>query len=168
MSHTPAHAVKNVFPGAHNTQVVEGGAPRLAARRATTSHHLLQLALVMFGAVFLLVYPLSILWPSGWAWHAGAPYASDYFMMIVGVYATLGVFLINAARNPLANQSLIWFTIVSSVVHAAIMAVQSFGGDGHMHMGHLVGDVPALLLVAVVLSILYRGADRATAPASRM
>ncbi len=81
-------------------------------------------------------------------------------MMIVGVYATLGVFLINAARAPLANRSLIWFTIVSSVVHAAIMAVQSFGGDGHMHMGHLVGDVPALLLAAVVLSILITVADR--------
>src|SRR4249920_832921 len=117
-----------------------------------TSHNLLQLALALFGAVFLLVYPLAILWPSGWAWHAGAPYESDYFMMIVGVYATLGLFLINAARSPLANRSLIWFTIVSSVVHAAIMAVQSFGGDGHM--GHLLGDVPALLLVAIVLSIL--------------
>jgi hypothetical protein len=118
-----------------------------------TSHKLLQFALVLFGAVFLLVYPLAILWPSGWAWHAGAPYESEYFMMIVGLYATLGLFLINAARSPLANRSLIWFTIVSSVVHAAIMAVQSFG-DGHMHMGHLLGDVPALLLVAIVLWIL--------------
>ena len=43
------------------------------------------------------------------------------------------------------------FTVVSSAVHAAIMAVQSFSDD---HMGHLWGDVPALLLVAVVLSVL--------------
>jgi hypothetical protein len=64
----------------------------------------------------------------------------------------LGVFLLNAARNPQANLSLIWFTVWSSVVHAAIMAVQSFG-SGH-HMGHLLGDVPVLLLVAVVLSVL--------------
>jgi hypothetical protein len=65
------------------------------------------------------------------------------------------VFLINAARNPKANLSLIWFAVWSSVVHAAIMAVQSFGGDpmGHQ-MGHLLGDVPALLLVAVILSVL--------------
>jgi hypothetical protein len=120
----------------------------------TASYKLLRFALTLFGAIFLLVYPLAILWPSGWAWHAGAPYESEYFMMIVGVYATLGLFLINAARDPLANRSLIWFTIVSSVVHATIMAVQSFGGDGHMHMGHLLGDVPALVLVAIVLSIL--------------
>ncbi|HEY3994856.1 MAG TPA: DUF6632 domain-containing protein [Mycobacterium sp.] len=116
------------------------------------SYKLLQLALVTFGAIMLLLYPLAMAWPSGWAWHAGMPYQSEYFMMIVGVYATLGVFLIYAARDPNANLSLIWFTIWSSVVHATIMAVQSFGG-GH-HMGHLWGDVLALLLVAVVLSVL--------------
>src|SRR5262249_44239170 len=55
---------------------------------------LLQIALALFGAVFLLVYPLAIVWPSGWAWHAGAPHDSQYFMMIVGIYATLGVFLL--------------------------------------------------------------------------
>ncbi len=55
---------------------------------------LLKYALIVFGVIFLLVYPLAIVWPSGWAWHEGAPYESDYFMMIVGVYATLGVFLI--------------------------------------------------------------------------
>ena len=129
-----------------------------------TSYKLLQFALALFGAIFLLVYPLAMVWPSGWAWHAGAPYESLYFVMIVGVYATLGLFLINAARDPLANRSLIWFTIVSSVVHAAIMGVQSFGGDGHVHMGHLVGDVPALLLVAIVLSILVSGSRRAGVP----
>jgi hypothetical protein len=119
----------------------------------TTSYKLLQLALVVFGTIMILLYPIALLWPSGWIWHAGAPYQSQYFMMIVGVYATLGVFLLNAARRPEANLSLIWFTVMSSLVHAAIMAVQSFGHGGH-HMGHLVGDVPALILVAVVLSAL--------------
>ena len=113
---------------------------------------LLKYALIVFGVIFLLVYPLAIVWPSGWAWHAGAPYESDYFMMIVGVYATLGVFLILASRNPAANRSLILFTIVSSLVHAAIMAVQSF--QMPEHMGHLYGDVPGLIAVAVVLYVL--------------
>ena len=40
----------------------------------------------------------------------------------------------------------------SSVVHAAIMAVQALY-DSREH-GHLVGDVPALLLVAFVLWFL--------------
>ena len=118
----------------------------------SSTYKLLQIALAVFGALCLLLYPLAVVWPSGWAWHSGAPQASDYFMMIAGLYATLGIFLLNAARNPQANLSLIWFTVWSSVVHAAIMAVKSVGG-GHQ-MGHLLGDVPALLLVAVVLSVL--------------
>jgi hypothetical protein len=119
---------------------------------------LLKAALVVFGIAFLLIYPLSIVWPSGWAWHAGAPYVSDYFMMIVAVYAVLGVFLILAARDPDANGSLIWFTIVSSLVHAGVMAVQSFGMPEHM--GHLMGDVPALVGVGVVLAILMLSRDK--------
>ena len=129
-----------------------------------STYKLLQIALAVFGALCLLLYPLAVVWPSGWAWHSGAPQASYYFMMIAGLYATLGIFLLNAARNPQANLSLIWFTVWSSVVHAAIMAVQSVGG-GHQ-MGHLLGDVPALLLVAVVLSVLVLSSGlRPSAPA---
>lgn len=120
---------------------------------------LLEAALLSFGIIFCLVYPLSIIWPSGWAWHEGPPYASHYFVMIVGIYATLGIFLIRAARDPAAHRSLIEFTIWSSVVHALIMAVQSY--DPGMHMGHMLGDVPALLLVALVLGYLtYTGGAR--------
>jgi hypothetical protein len=92
------------------------------------SYRFLQIALVAFGAVMICLYPMAVVWPSGWAWHAGAPHESDYFMMIVGVYLTLGAFLWNAARRPEANISLIWFTVVSSLVHAVIMTFQSFGG----------------------------------------
>jgi hypothetical protein len=131
---------------------------------SSRSYRLLQLALVVFGAVMILLYPLAVVWPSGWAWHPGAPYQSDYFMMIVGIYLTLGLFLWNAARRPEANVSLIWFTVCSSVVHAAIMTAQSLG-SAH-HMGHLWGDVPALLLVAIVLSVLVvsSGLTRPTSP----
>lgn len=124
-------------------------------------HSLLQAALVLFGAVFCLVYPLAMVWPSGWAWHEGPPASSNYFMMIVGLYATLGLFLIRASRNPAAHRSLIEFTIWSSLVHALIMTAQSFApGD----MGHLMGDVPALLLVAAVLGgLLYSDRSAATA-----
>lgn len=89
-----------------------------------TANTLLRYALIAFGAVCCLLYPLAMVWPSGWAWHEGSPASSQYFMMIVGVYFTLGVFLILASRNPQANRSLIWFTVWSSVVHAAIMTYQ--------------------------------------------
>ena len=77
--------------------------------------------------------------------------------MIVGIYATLGVFLIFAARDPLAHRSLIWFTVWSSVIHGGIMAVQALAPNSH---GHLVGDVPALLVVAIVLAMLMPRGSR--------
>jgi hypothetical protein len=116
---------------------------------------LLQIALTVFGIVFCLLYPLAIIWPSGWAWHHGPPAASHYFMMIVGVYVTLGISLVRASRDPMAHLSLIDFTIWSSVVHAVIMAFQSYGPGEHR--GHMMGDVPALLIAAAVLSWLTYG-----------
>jgi hypothetical protein len=115
-----------------------------------TRDKLLKIALVAFGAIFFLIYPLGLVWPSGWVWHGGE--GRYYLQMICGVYAVLGAFLIAAARNPSEHRSLIWFTIWSSIVHAGIMALQSIS-DAH-ELGHLVGDVPALLLVAAVLWFL--------------
>ncbi|MCE9658400.1 MAG: hypothetical protein K8R60_07555 [Burkholderiales bacterium] len=110
----------------------------------------LKLALRAFAAVFVFgLYPLTLLWPSGWAWHPGQ---SEYLQMILGIYATLGVFLWLAARDPQRHLSLIAFTIWSSVVHGAIMAVQSVADA--RHSGHLYGDVLALFLVAAVLGAL--------------
>jgi hypothetical protein len=111
----------------------------------------LRVALIVSGLIFLFgVYPLTILWPEGWAWHQAGQ--SLYLQMILGIYATLGVFLLIASRDPLANRSLIWFTVWSSVVHGGIMAAQSIVYPEHR--GHLLGDVPALLIVAVVLGFL--------------
>jgi hypothetical protein len=115
----------------------------------------LRVALAVVGLIFVFgFYPLTKLWPSGWAWGHGS---SHYLAMIIGVYATLGVFLLLAARDPLANRSLIWFTVASSVVHAAIMGGQAIS-DSH-ERGHLLGDVPALLIVAAVLAVLLRRAE---------
>jgi hypothetical protein len=64
----------------------------------------------------------------------------------------LGVFLLIASQDPYAHKDIIWFTVWSSVVHGAIMAVQSFNDPAER--GHLLGDVPALLLVAIILALL--------------
>lgn len=118
---------------------------------------LLKTAMIAFGVVFCLVYPLAMVWPSGWMWHGG--HGAYYFQMISGIYATLGIFLILAARRPAAHTSLIAFTIWSSAVHAVIMTIQVFH-DGTNEWGHLLGDVPALLLVAAVLGYLMPSAAR--------
>ena len=110
----------------------------------------LRIALLLVGIVFLFgVYPLTIVWPSGWAWHTGQ---SEYLQMILAIYATLGIFLMRASRDPVAHGSLIWFTVWSSVVHGAVMAVQAVVYS--QHIGHLFGDVAALFVVAGVLAFL--------------
>jgi hypothetical protein len=127
----------------------------------STRIRLLRVALVLFGLIFLVgVYPMMMAWwPSGWRWNPNQP---EYEQMILGVYATLGIFLLIASRNPLKHRSLIWFTVVSSVVHGGIMAVQAMNMPAEH--GHLLGDVPALVLVAVVLAALMpRGATAETA-----
>lgn len=130
-----------------------------------TRLRILRVALIVVGLIFIVgVYPMMMsLWPSGWRWQPNQP---EYEQMIMGVYATLGVFLIIASRNPLKNRSLIWFTVWSSLVHAGIMAVQAMQmPEEH---GHLLGDVPALVIVAIVLAVLTpRGAvaETAVAPA---
>ena len=111
----------------------------------------LRVALVAVGIIFIVgVYPLTIVWQSGWVWHTSGH--STYLQMIMGIYATLGVFLLLAARNPLKHLSLIWFTVWSSVVHGGIMLVQALVYPEHH--GHLLGDVPALLLIALALAVL--------------
>ena len=117
----------------------------------------LRIALRLAGLTFIFgIYTFCLVWPSGWAWHAGGA-MPHYLQMILGVYATLGVFLLIASRDPLANLSLIWFTVWSSIVHAGIMAAQALANPEHI--AHLWGDVPALLVVAALLALLTRRAE---------
>lgn len=117
-----------------------------------TSASLLRPVLRVFGLIFIFGIPLlNRIWPSGWAW---VPEQPAYLQMIWGIYATLGVFLLLAARDPARNLSLIWFTVWSSIVHGAVMAVHSVTDPGQI--GHLWGDVGALFLTAVALTVLVR------------
>ena len=124
---------------------------------------ILQIVLVATGLIFLVgVYPLmNYLWPSGWRWQPNQP---EYEQMILGIYATLGIFLLIAARNPSEHRSLIAFTAWSSLVHGGIMTVQAMRSS--MEHGHLLGDVPALLIVGVALIALApakQSAEKASA-----
>ena len=111
----------------------------------------LRIFLVLFGLIFILgVYPMmNWIWPEGWGWE---PRQYEYEQMIIGIYATLGVFLLIASRNPLEHKSLIWFTVWSSVVHGGIMAIHALVDSTERI--NLIGDVPALFAVAAVLGFL--------------
>ncbi|WP_323751560.1 DUF6632 domain-containing protein [Marinobacter sp.] len=111
----------------------------------------LSVALYVFGVIFIVGVPamMMVVWPSGWSWEPAQP---EYEQMIMGMYITLGVFLIRAAKAPMEHASLIWFTIWSSVVHAGIMLVQALMDEAER--ANLLGDIPALFLVAFVLFYL--------------
>jgi len=110
----------------------------------------LSLALRLVGLIFIVgIYPLTIIWPSGWSWIPAQPM---YLQMILGIYATLGIFLFLAARDPMKHLSLIWFAVWSSFVHAGIMAYQALTTVGNS--GHMLGDVAALAIVGIILAVL--------------
>ena len=72
--------------------------------------------------------------------------------MLGSVYATLGVFLLLAARNPSANRSLIAFAAWSSLVHGAVMAVQAIYNV--IPRSDLLVAVLPLLVIGVLLVLL--------------
>ncbi|MBN4073364.1 hypothetical protein JYT23_00860 [Mariprofundus ferrooxydans] len=108
----------------------------------------LRIALYVFGVIFIVGVPAMMMWiwPSGWSWTPAQP---EYEQMIMGIYVTLGIFLVRAAKDPMANTSLIWFTIWSSIVHAGIMLAQAIVDV--TDRANLLGDIPALFLVGFVL-----------------
>ncbi|MFD8563600.1 DUF6632 domain-containing protein [Streptosporangium canum] len=114
-----------------------------------TQERRLRIALIVVGTGLVIgVYPLINLWPAGFRWQPEQP---EYEQMIAVIMAVLGIFLIRAARDPFNHLSLIWFTVWSSLAHALVMAVHAV-----MNLNqwvHLVGDVPALVIVAVVLTV---------------
>ena len=101
----------------------------------------LKVVLVVVGLLFSAsVYPLMMMVKQDSA-----------LAMMMSLYATLGVFLLLAARNPSEHRSLIAFTAWSSFAHAALMAVQAF--LNWIPRRELVG-VLVFILIGVVLILL--------------
>jgi len=115
-----------------------------------TAYRGLRVVLVVTGTIFIGgIATLMRAWPAGFAWTPGQ---GEYELMFVGIYATLGVFLFLASRKPEDHRSLILFTAWSSIIHGLIMGGQAFV-DATERM-HLVGDVPALVLIGGALVLL--------------
>ena len=111
----------------------------------------LKIVLVLVGLLFLAgVYPL---------WRLQLDPSEQ---MLGGVYAALGVFLLLALRDLSANRSLIAFTAWSSLIHAAVMAVQAFRNV--IPRGDLLAAVLPLVVVGVALIALAPAEARAAEP----
>ena len=115
----------------------------------------LKVVLVLVGLLFRAgVYPLIVMLRQ-----------EPALAMMMSLYATLGVFLLLASRNPSANRSLIAFAAWSSFAHAAVMSFQAF--RNMIARQELIG-VAAFVVIGVALIVLApakQPVDRATAAA---
>jgi hypothetical protein len=78
--------------------------------------------------------------------------------MFYTILATLGVFLVLAARNPSAHRSLIAYAVWSSFAHTAVMALMAM--QLPTKRGELVAGVVVTGLLALLLFVFARSAAR--------
>jgi hypothetical protein len=101
----------------------------------------LQILLVLLGLLFVAgIYPLITSIRSGWQANR-----EDAEPMAISLYVTMGIFLLVAARNPLANRGVIIFAAWLNIAHAAVMAVMAV---------HLPIEREGLLIAAAVFGAI--------------
>ena len=82
---------------------------------------MLKVMLVVVGLIFVAgVYPLITSVREGW--HANK---EDSLPMGISLYVTQGIFLLLAARDPLANRGVITFAAWLNIAHATVMTIMS-------------------------------------------
>ena len=120
----------------------------------------LKVVMVLVGLLFVAaVYPMI-----GGVLHAEQSDTGDTMMM--SLYATLGVFLLLAVRNPSAHRSLIAFAAWSSFAHAFIMSLLAIPLATE-RVGYFIGSA-VLVVIGLTLVALAPGkqsVDRASAAA---
>ena len=113
----------------------------------------LRAVMIGTGAFLVLLLPFMFdLWPGGFRWTHPAVHP-PYERMIIAVYWSLGICLLLAARDPVRHAILVDFTILSSLLHGAVMAYDSFAQEHEMT--HMVGDVPILFVLGGALLFLH-------------
>lgn len=118
-----------------------------------TRKRLLTIVLLSTAAFLILAMPFMFdVWPGGFRWAHPSQHPA-YERMIIAIYFALGICLIPAALNPQRHVLLIDFTILSSLLHGAVMTYDAFAQEHEMM--HMVGDVPMLFVLAGVLIWLH-------------
>ena len=113
----------------------------------------LRLVMIASGGFLVLLLPFMFdLWPGGFRW-AHPSVHPPYERMIIAIYWALGICLLIAARDPVRHAILIDFTILSSLLHGAVMTYDAFAQPHEML--HMAGDVPILFGLAGVLFWLH-------------
>ena len=116
----------------------------------------LKVVLVLVGLLFTAaVYPV-----------VGMRLDDQALRMMLSVYATLGIFLLLAARNPSEHRSLIAFTAWSSFAHAGLMAVQVYYNLIPRTEGYGVLFLGVIGVVLIALAPAKSSRALASAPAA--
>jgi len=106
----------------------------------------LKVVLVFLGILFVAaIYPLL-----GGVLHPEQSDTGETMMM--SLYATLGVFILLAVRNPSAHRSLIAFAAWSSLAHAVVMSLLAIPLASERE-GYLIGSA-VLVVIGIALIAL--------------
>lgn len=105
------------------------------------------IVMVVFGAsLFGLPVVVEIL-PDLFRWHEPAVNMADEHM-IVSMFYAIGICFIMGAKDPVKNAIIIDYLIISSILHASVMAYYALTLE--TEMPHMWGDVPLLYLFAII------------------
>lgn len=110
------------------------------------------IAMVALAVFFLAPLFAEQIWEAGMVWQDGRTNESVP-SMLVAMYVALSICLVMAAKDPLGNAIIIDYVIVSSWIHGLVMAY--FATILEWEHTHLIGDVPMLIVVAIVFMIYH-------------
>jgi surface polysaccharide O-acyltransferase-like enzyme len=120
----------------------------------------LKVLMVLVGLLFVAgVYPVAMD-----LWHADPADTGDDMML--GLYVTLGIFLLIAVRNPSANRSLIAFTAWSSFAHAVVMSALALQPKQAAERSGFLGGSAVLVVIGIALLALAPPKHSATPPSA--
>jgi hypothetical protein len=113
----------------------------------------LRILMIATGLFLVLLLPFMFdIWPGGFRWAHPVVHPPNE-RMIIAIYFSLGICLLAAARDPAKHTSLLDFTILSSILHGAVMSYDAVAQEHEMM--HLVGDVPILFALAGLMLWLH-------------
>ena len=95
-------------------------------------------AVIVWALAGLIGIPIAVAFDllGGWRW---PPYNAVYDQMMVSIYVAVGWCAARAIRQPLQHRSFLWFVVISSCLHGAVMLFHAVGNP--VHARHLLGDV---------------------------
>lgn len=117
--------------------------------KALRTYSIVMIALAIF---FLAPLFADHLWKAGLVWQDNRTNESIP-SMLKAMYLALSICLVWGAREPLKNAIIIDYVIVSSWLHGLVMLYYAI--VLHWERAHLLGDVPMLLIIAVVLMFYH-------------